>query len=130
MYKQEYGNKYNARSQIYNGSTYHSKLEAGYAQALDAALQSGEIKSWEKQVRLEICIDGKKWADYYIDFVVYHLDGSREFVECKGLELAPWRLKWKALEIVFDKQFKEHPDDSLTVVKQTSWGPPKPRWKK
>jgi len=53
---------------------------------------------------------------------VYHHDGSREFVEVKGMELEPWRTNWKILEATFD-DFKQHPDDRLTIIKQTNWKP-------
>ena len=127
MYLQKFGNKYRAQSQIYNNVAYHSKFEAAYAHALDVSLKSGEIKSWERQVRLDLKVNGKHWTNYYIDFVIIHNDGSKEYVECKGFATPVWELKWKLFEIIFEREFKEHPDDSMTVIKQSSWGPPKPR---
>jgi hypothetical protein len=35
------------------------------------------------------------------------------------MEMDLWKLKWKILEATFD-DFKEHPDDRLTVIKQSS----------
>lgn len=126
VYLQKTFNKYGAKSQTYNGISYHSKFEAAYAAALDLAVKAGEIKKWDRQVKLDLKVNGQHITNYYIDFIVYHLDGSREFVEVKGMELDLWKLKWRILEATFD-QFKQNPDDSLTVVKQASWGPPRRR---
>lgn len=126
VYIQKTENKYHAKSQTYNQITYHSKFEAGYAQALDLAVKSGEIKKWDRQVKLDLKVNGQHITNYYIDFIVYHNGGSREFIEVKGFETEVWRMKWKILEATFE-QFKQHPDDSLSVIKQTNWGPPRKR---
>jgi hypothetical protein len=113
-------------SSIYNGVSYHSKLEAAYAAALDLALKAGEIAKWERQVRLDLKVNGQHITNYFIDFIVFHNDGSREFTEVKGMEMEVWKLKWRILEATFD-DFKTNPDDCLTVIKQSSWGPPRRR---
>lgn len=121
-YLQKSGNKYHSKSTAYAGNVYHSKLEAGYAQELDLRIKAKDIKSWDRQVKLDLKIDGQHITNYYIDFIIHHNDGSREFTEVKGFETELWRMKWKILEATFDKEFKEHPDDRLTVIKQSSWG--------
>lgn len=121
--------KYHNETNVYNGNYYHSIFEARYAAGLDYSLRSGEIKSWERQVKLDLKVNGIHITNYYIDFIVHHLDGSREYVECKGAETKDWILKWRLLEAIFE-QFKEHPDDSMTLVKETSYGPPKKRLKR
>jgi len=47
-------NKYHNKTQTYNGYNYDSMFEAEYAQALDYSLRSGDIKSWERQVKLDL----------------------------------------------------------------------------
>jgi hypothetical protein len=126
-YFQKNGNKYRAKSTIYNDICYHSKFEAAYAEALDLSLKAGDILKWERQVRLPLEINGYHITNYYIDFIVYHLDGSREFVETKGFQTPEWQMKWRILEATFDQQFKHDSDDCMTLVKQTSWGPPNRR---
>lgn len=121
--------KFHNKTQNYNGHHYDSMFEAEYAQALDFSLKNGSIKSWERQVKLDLRINDMHLANYYIDFIVTHNDGVREFVEVKGMEQDLWKLKWKILEATFD-QFKEGPDDFMTVIKQVNWGPPKPRMAK
>lgn len=127
VYLQKSGNKYHSNTTQVDGVTYHSKLEAAYAEELRLRLMGKDIKSWERQVKLDLRVNGVHITNYYIDFVILHLDGSREYVEVKGMELPVWQMKWKILEATFDKDFKEHPDDRLTVIKQSSWGGPKLR---
>ena len=121
MYVQKSGNKYHAKSTAYDGNVYHSKAEAAYAQELDLRKKAGEVTKWERQVKLDLQVNGQHITNYYIDFVVHCTDGSREFVEVKGLELGEWRIKWRILEATFD-DFKEHPDDRLVLIKQSSFG--------
>ena len=125
MYYQKSGNKYHAKSTEYGGHVYHSKFEAAYAQSLDLAQQAGDIKEWERQVRLDLKVNGQKICSYYIDFIATHNDGSKEYIECKGVEMEVWKIKWRILESTFDTDFRQNPNDQLTVVKQTSWGPPR-----
>jgi hypothetical protein len=124
MYRQYNGNKYHAHSTEYAGIVYHSKLEAAYAQELDLRVKAKDIKDWERQVKLPLKVreDGRVIANYYIDFVIHHNDGSKEYVECKGFETALWKMKWAILEERFELDFMEHEDDRLTVIKQSSWG--------
>lgn len=121
-YWQKSGNKYHAKSTQYQGITYHSKLEAAYAEELSLREMAKDIKSWERQVKLDLKVNGMHITNYYIDFVINHNDGSREYVECKGLEMEVWKLKWRILEATFEDELKVHPDDCLTVIKQSSWG--------
>lgn len=116
--------KYHNHSQTYNGHTYHSKFEARYAAELDYLVKSGDIKSWDRQVKLDLRVSDQHITNYYIDFIVHHHDGSREFIECKGQETSDWKLKWRLLEATFE-QFKKHPDDIMVLVKEKNHKLPK-----
>lgn len=119
-YYQRSGNKYRAQRTEYNGAVYHSKLEAAVAQELDLRVKAGDIKSWERQVKLPLSVNGIHITNYYIDFLIENNDGSREFLEAKGVATPEWKLKWSLLEATFDDLFRKHPDDRLTVIKQSS----------
>lgn len=119
-YFQKSGNKFHAKSTEYNGHVYHSKLEAAYAQELDLRVKAKDIKSWDRQVKLDLKVNGVHITNYYIDFVLHNNDGSREFVECKGLPTSEWKLKWALLEALFDSDFRQQPDDCMSLVKQNS----------
>lgn len=114
MYYQQRQNKYNAKSTEYGGLIYHSKKEAGYAQELDLRIKAKDIKSWERQVRVDLKVYGNHICNYYIDFIITHNDDSLEYVEVKGFSTDVWRLKWKLFEAIFNKDF---PDIKLTIVR-------------
>lgn len=124
MYQQRNGNKYHAKSTQFQGITYHSGMEAAYAEELEIRRLGKDIKGWDRQYKFDLKVNGVHITNYYIDFVIHHNDGSTEYVECKGLELGEWKMKWRILEATFD-DFKKTPDDRLTVIKQSSWGKPK-----
>lgn len=91
------GNKYGAKKTEYNGNKYDSKAEAEYAINLDWLLQDGQVKSWERQIRYDLCVDGEKIGAYILDFKVVLADGSIEHVDVKGYRhgLAYQFFKWK-----------------------------------
>ncbi len=107
-------NKYNAQKMNYGGVSYHSKFEARVAEDLDWRIKAGEIKSWERQVKISIDVNGKHICNYFIDFKVYHHDKSIEFIEVKGFETEVWRLKWKLFEALLPEI---EPDAILTIIK-------------
>lgn len=118
-YIQKSGNKYHSKQTDYNGIVYHSKLEAAYAQELDLRVKGKDIKSWERQVKLDLRVNDIHITNYYMDFVITHNDGSREYVEVKGMATATWELKWSLFEATFDDLFRQHPDDCMTIIKQS-----------
>ena len=102
--KQSQKNKYNASKAGYNGIVYDSQLEAAYAKELDIRLSLGEIESWERQVKLELKINGKFWRNYKIDFKVnYFGDRPPEYVEVKGFPTRDWKQKFDVLKLVKDE---------------------------
>ena len=94
-------NKFNARTQQYNGRSYDSIKEANYAQELDWRIKAGEIKEVIPQFRIDIKINGKHWRNYYMDFKVLMADGSVEYHEVKGFATEVWKMKWDACKILF-----------------------------
>lgn len=113
MYLVRRGRKYGNVEQEYDGITYHSKKEAMYAWELDIRKKAKDIKSWERQVKIELDVGKYHICNYYIDFVVHHNDGIKEFVEVKGFETEVWRLKWK----LFEALYSEKKNVRLTVIK-------------
>lgn len=103
-----------AKKQTYNGNHYDSGFEAGYAAELDIRQKIKEIVRWERQVKIPLEVNGYHVTNYYIDFIVYYPDGTKEFVEAKGYAHEVWRLKWK----IFEALYSEKPNVKLTVVKQ------------
>ena len=120
MWQKKSGNKYHAKSSVYNGNYYHSQFEAAYAQELDFRLKAHDIKSWRRQVKIPLQVNGRHITNYIMDFEVTHNDGSVELIECKGFETDVWIMKWRLLEAIY---CVEQPDVRLTLVKkQSTWG--------
>ena len=115
-----------AKKQEYNGFHYDSGFEARYAMELDLRLKAKEIESYERQVNLEMIVNGYKVWTYRIDFIIHHLDGLTEYIECKGYPTPVWKLKW----LLFEALYADLPDTKLTIVQQGSYKPPKLHKKK
>ena len=107
------GNKYGAKKASYKGIIYHSKKEAGKAEELDLLKQAGEIRDFERQVKIELFGQRIKICNYYVDFKIFHNDGTIEYLEIKGFETPEWRLKW----LLMDDNFGNNPLVKLTVEK-------------
>lgn len=133
-YKQ---NKYSNVRQTYNNITYDSKREAAKAMELDLRLRAKDIKSWKRQIKIEINFVKEKngrwyvtgtpalelkakgkefrhFRNYFMDFVITNNDGSIEYCEIKGMETEIWKMKFFLSEMIFD----EHPEIYLKVEKQ------------
>lgn len=103
-----------------------SKFEAGKAQELELMKKAGEIKDFEEQKVLELIVNDYIVCTYKIDFVVYHNDGTTEYIEMKGYATDTWKLKWKLFEALYDL-----PGNKLTVEFQgKAWKPQRRRVKK
>ncbi len=109
-------NKFGAVKQTYNGYSYHSKKEAGYAMELDWRIKAGEVKEWTRQHRLDLRVNGELICKYYIDFRAELTDGTIEYIEVKGFETDVWRLKWKLTKAIFD-ELTEGEDAKLVLIK-------------
>jgi hypothetical protein len=106
--------KYHNRPTATGGIIYASKLESKYAQDLEFRKKSGEIRDWERQVRIDLKSHDKHICNYYIDFVVYHNDDTVEYCEVKGYETDVWKMKWKLFEAQMNA---EQPNAILTIVR-------------
>lgn len=109
------GNKYGAKSQYYGGSFYHSTGERDYAQGLDLRLKAKDIKSWRRQVKIDLSVNGKHITFYYMDFEITHNDGSIELVEYKGMVTDSFRLKFSLLEALKEQIYPN--GVTITLVK-------------
>lgn len=106
MYTQIRGSKYGAKKQEFQGRSYMSKKEAGYAQELELRRKAGEIIEINPQFKLSLDVNGYHIANYYVDFMVILSDGSKELHEVKGFETDVWRMKWKLTEALYQNEYK------------------------
>jgi len=104
-------NKYNAKTQVYNGRTYHSQMEARYAQKLDWMLKAGEITNIKPQKKIELRVNDKHIANHYVDFEVTLPDGRIEWHEVKGFATDTWIMKRRLTEALY-------PDINYKVIRK------------
>ena len=84
--------KYNNAKIVVDGITFDSKDEAKYYELLKAKRAAGEIINFELQpqyiLQPSFKKDGKtiRAITYTADFLIYHLDGTEEAVDIKGME--------------------------------------------
>lgn len=93
-------NKFNAKKVLLDGKKFDSSSEGDYYAELKLQERAGLIKAIDIHVKEELWAYGGHICDYYVDFKVYHNDGSIEFIEHKseGTVTPAWRIKWKMLE--------------------------------
>jgi hypothetical protein len=101
MHFQRSGNKYRAKSSVYNGYYYASKLEASYAAELDLRQRAGEILRWERQVPVDLVVNGIKVCRYIVDFRVFKPNGEIVWVETKGFVTDTARIKMRLFEAAY-----------------------------
>jgi hypothetical protein len=110
-------NKFKAKKQEYDGKWYHSKGEAAYAQELDWRIKAGEIKSWERQVKITLKVNGVLICNYYVDFRVITKHDSVQYHEYKGFETMEWKMKWQLFTALLSEI---DPGAELIVIKHKS----------
>lgn len=101
------GNKYNAKKVNIDGLKFDSQSEGEYYSELKLQEKAGLIKGIETQVKESFYAYGKFICNYYVDFLVYHNDGSIEYIEHKGLASPLWRMKWKMLVAKYDQEIRD-----------------------
>lgn len=121
--------KYNNKTTEFNGEVYHSKLEAGRAQELALLERAGDISDIRRQVKIsfDICDEClrlcqstcrlhkrgtiRHLTNYYLDFIYWDNRNKVEvYEEVKGgkaMETSEWRMKWKLLTILYERDEKK-----------------------
>ena len=97
-------NKYNSRKIVLDGITFDSKEEARYYEYLKTKRAAGRIQNFELQpnytLQPSFKRDGKtiRAITYTADFLVYHLDGSEEVIDVKGMETQQGIMRRKMMQ--------------------------------
>ncbi|MFA7360792.1 MAG: DUF1064 domain-containing protein [Candidatus Kapaibacterium sp.] len=108
-------NKYRNKRIHYNNVPYDSKLEAKEAKELDLKVKLGLITHWERQVRTPLEVYGFLICTYVVDFIAYHKDGRKEYIEVKGYQTRDSKIKMKLFEIITKRN---EPDSIITIVRK------------
>lgn len=89
------------RSKCLSGHNHQSRLEAGHCNSLWADKQSGRIKDYEIQKKIELRVNGFLVTTHYVDFWVEQNDENFRAEEAKGKEMADWVIKKKLFNALY-----------------------------
>ncbi|MFT8313201.1 MAG: DUF1064 domain-containing protein [Clostridium sp.] len=105
--------KYNSKKITVDGICFDSKDEAEYYKYLKMRKAKGDILNFELQPKFVIIPKFKykdkteREATYTLDFTVYNLDGTIEYIDIKGFATHDGLLKYKLLKSLHqDLNFK------------------------
>lgn len=112
-----------AKKQVFNGIKYDSGFEANYGQELELRKKAKDIKDFETHIKIPLEVNGYHITNYFIDFIIYHNDETKEYVETKGYQTEVWKMKWK----IFCALYEDKPDTKITLIQQGKFKPPKLR---
>jgi hypothetical protein len=106
-YVKKSGNKYHAKTSMYNGMKFDSIGERNYCEQLDWRIKAGDIQGYERQVKIPLKVNGVLICNYIADFMVTGKHGEKEIHEYKGLRLPLFDLKWKLLQALQNELFPD-----------------------
>ena len=86
--------KFNAIRTECDGIKFPSKLERRCYEKLKLERAAGKVLFFLRQVPIHF-ISGTK---YVVDFLVFNVDGSVQFLEARGMSTAVWKIKQRMLE--------------------------------
>lgn len=103
--------KYKNQWTEYNGVNYQSKKEAAYAKELDLLQKAKQIKSWKRQIKMPIEINGQHICNYICDFEILNNDGTVTYADAKGMKSGVpyqmFKLKTKLVKALYNIDIKE-----------------------
>ena len=111
-------NKYGNRKTIIHGIKFDSKKEGLYYLGLKSRLLRGEFEKMELQPKIELQAKfryknkGIRAINYVADFLLYHNDGTIEYIDVKGMETQTFKMKWKMVK----NKFKDNDNVILTIT--------------
>lgn len=94
--------KYGAIACETDGINFPSKLERDYYLHLKMLVKTEQIRFFLRQVAFDLPGNIK----YRCDFLIVNLDGSFEFIDCKGIHTPLSRLKIKQVEALYPVKIK------------------------
>lgn len=71
------------------------------------------VESWERQIPIQLVVNGRLICTYRCDFLVRYADGRKELVEVKGRWTPEATLKRKLFEATF---LADHPDITYRIA--------------
>lgn len=96
MLKKRY-NKFNAKPVITKTQRFDSTAEFQYKQHLDYLKKNNKVRFYLTQIPFHL-LGGTKLI---IDFLVFYMDGTCQFIDVKGRETPIFKLKKKEVEAIY-----------------------------
>jgi hypothetical protein len=112
--------KYNSKKVIIDEIQFDSKVEGDYYLYLKEQLRCGKIAKFDIQPKVELIPKFEKLGvkhraiTYTPDFLIYHLDNSKEYIDIKGFGTLASDLRRK----LFDYLYREDKLTWLSYVKK------------
>lgn len=95
--------KYNSVITEVGNIKFHSKKEAARYQELLLAVNAGEIRDLQLQVKYSLDVNGVHICNYIADFVYFDFRYSKTIVEdSKGKRIQPYPIKAKLMKALHD----------------------------
>lgn len=114
--------KYKNTKTVIDGISFDSRQEGQFYELLKRMKAEEEIQNFELQPRFELMPkfkyfgETKRKTEYVADFLIYHLDGTEEIIDIKGMATETALLKRKMM------QYK-YPGLKLTwLCRSIKWG--------
>lgn len=88
--------KYKSVGKWVDNLYFHSTKEANYYGTLKLRMKAGDIKSFRRQVKFKITINGARITSYVCDFIIEMWDGTKQVIDVKSdftRTLEPYRIK-------------------------------------
>lgn len=98
---------------------FDSAGERNYCEQLDWRIKAGEIQGYERQVKIDLAVNGIHICAYYADFLVTGKHGEKEIHEYKGFMTSAFILKWRLLQALQNELFPEGVE--LIIIKHKSF---------
>jgi len=76
--------KFNARQPVLYGIKFHSEKEALFYLRCLVDKKEGQIKDFKIQVEYSLDVNDIHICKYYLDFLIIHNNGSKEYIDTKG----------------------------------------------
>lgn len=93
--------KYGNKTCFVDGIRFDSRREADYYGQLKLEKKGKLILDFERQVQIDLVVNGKKICAHRVDFYVTLPGGLKEVREVKGYATAEWEIKRKLFEAIF-----------------------------
>jgi hypothetical protein len=102
--KPKRGNKFGAKTTVFDGITFDSKREAEVYRDLKLLERSGRVSGFERQRKFDLIVNGKIIGTYRADFafIDHDQDGRFRVVDVKGVVTRDFKRVQKIIKAIYN----------------------------